>query len=277
MSGDDMEARAKVMGWMPKEQFSGPDGQWLDAAAYVERGESIMPILKANNRKLSERLSATEQELATYKQQLADASGAIEELKNWRSASNIDKVKDQKTEILSGLAQAKREGDVDAEVRLTDKLTEINAALKAPPPPPAPAPTPPAAAAPQLTPEGIAWLQSNEWFGKDPRRTGLMQGLTQEWKASGNPVGTREYFAYVDAELGKIFDTNASRREAPSKVEGSTVSGGSGLTSGRTFADLPRDAKEACDRMAARLVGKGKAYATKADWQKDYVANYDWS
>jgi hypothetical protein len=74
-----------------------------------------------------------------------------------------------------------------------------------------------------------------------------------------------------------MFDSNLSRREGPSKVEGTAPSESSGRGNSRTFADLPPDAQVACKEAAKRLVGPNRAYKTLADWQKRYVEVYDWS
>jgi hypothetical protein len=272
VSTNEVETKARAMGWLPKDQFRGSEENWLAADKYVERGEAIMPILQANNRKLADRLASAEAELQSTKHLLSSATEAIEELKNFRTTLNKDKVKEKKTEVLSALATAKRDGDVEAEVQLTDQLTEVNAALKEADkaPPAAPANTP------ALTPAAQTWMAQNPWFGTDKRKTALAMAVSDEWRGEGKMLGTPQFFEHVDAELGKIFDTNAARREAPSKVGGSVNSGGGASEGGKTFADLPSEAKDACKRMAGRLVGEGRAYKTMDAWQKAYVEQYDW-
>jgi hypothetical protein len=281
MSTSEVETRARSMGWAPKENYLrdnlGPEENWLPADKYVERGESIMPILKANNRKLSEKVDNTERELNTTKAALTAATEAIEELKNFRSSINKEKVKDQKKEILSQLSEAKRSGDTDTEVELTDKLTEVNAAIKEADKPLVTKPiTKPET--PALTADAKAWMEQNSWFGTDQRKTGYAMGLSNEWKAQGKPLGTKEFFDHVDEEIAKVFDRNADRRERVPKVDSTNNSSGDGNRgSGHTYADLPEEAKRACDKSADRLVGPNRAYKTKAEWQKRYVELYDWS
>lgn len=284
MSTTEIETRARSMGWAPKENYLrdnlGPEESWLPADKYVEKGESIMPILKANNRKLAEKVDNTERALNETKAALTAATEAIEELKTFNSTINRERVKDQKTEILSQLAQAKKDGDVDAEVDLTDKLSEVNAAIKEA----AKAPTkiaPKTEEGPSVTPAAKAWMAENPWFGTDQRKTGFAMGLSNEWKSQGKALGTQEFFDHVDSEMAKIFDRNADRRERPSKVDGTNNSSGDG-GGGRggdshTFADLPDEAKKACAKSAQRLVGPNRAYKTVAEWQKRYVELYDWS
>jgi hypothetical protein len=277
MSADEIETRARTMGWLPKEEFTGK-APWVDAETYVERGEQILPMLKANNKKLSEELTQVRLKLQTTEQVLADANAAIDDIKTFRSQLNKEKVEASKQAVLDKIKQAKTDGDVDAEVQLTDQLTEINGALKeaAKPVEKKPVVQP---AGEVITPEGKTWLEENKsWFGVDMRKTGYAMGLSREWVAQGKATGTAEYFEHVDAELAKVFDPNMVRRQRPSKVEGA-VNGDSGVEpgDGKSYADLPREAKDACERQAARLVGPGRKYKTKAEWQKAFVEIYDWS
>jgi hypothetical protein len=281
MSTNEIEARARSMGWAPKENYLrdklGPEEKWLPADKYVEKGESIMPILKANNRKLAEQVNNQGRELNETKAALAAATEAIEELKDFNSTVNKERVKDQKTEILAQLAQAKKDGDVEAEVQLTDKLSEVNAAIKEAAKPPVKTEVKPTTEGPVLTAEAKTWMSENPWFGTDKRKTGFAQGLANEWQGEGKKLGTKEFFDYVDEEVGKMFDKNAERRGNPQKVDSTNNSSGNNQESGHTYADLPPEAKAACEKRAERVVGPNRAYKTKAEWQKRYVELYDWS
>jgi hypothetical protein len=271
------------MGWAPKENYLrdklGPEENWLPADKYVERGESIMPILKANNRKLAEKVDATANELASTKAALTAATEAIEELKAFNSTVNKERVKEQKRDIMSQLAQAKTDGNVELEVQLTDKLGEVNSAIKEADKAPTKVAPKTDPAAPTLTVEAKQWMSENPWFGSDQRKTGFAMGLSNEWKSQGKQTGTKEFFDHVDEEMGKLFDRNADRRGAPSKVDGTNNGSGDGSRGGgsHTFADLPAEAKAACEKSAERLVGPNRAYKTKAEWQKRYIELYDWS
>lgn len=283
MSTDAVETEARTMGWAPKENYLrdklGPEEAWLPADKYIEKGRSIMPILKANNRKLAEQVNNQGRELNETKAALQAATEAIEELKTFSSTINKERVKEHKTELMSQLAQAKKDGDVEAEVELTDKLSEVNTAIKeaAKTPVTKAAPVAPAGG-PALTDEAKQWMAENPWFGTDQRKTGYAMGLANEWKAAGKPLGTKEFFEHTDAEMTKLFDQNASRRSGPSKVDSTNnSSGGGGSGEGKTYADLPPEAKAACEKSASRLVGPNRAYKTKAEWQKRYVEIYDWS
>jgi hypothetical protein len=272
MSASETETAARQMGWIPKEKYHG-QAEWMDAETFVKKGKEIMPILQANNKRLNERLSTTEAALQETKALLKAAGESIEELKNFRSQDNKARVKDQKAELLTALGEAKKSGDTETEVRLTDQLTEVNAALKEADKPPAPKPADSTVPAP-LTQEAKAWMAENQWFGSDQRKTGYAMGLANEWKAQGKALGTQQFFDHVDEEMGKVFDSNRSRREGPGKVDATNNSSGGEGRGSKTFADLPADAKAACGRAALKLVGKGRAYKTEDEWRTAYTKRY---
>jgi hypothetical protein len=276
MSTNEAETRARTMGWLPKDKFKGPPEHWMPADKYLERGDSILPILQANNRELADKVNRVDGENAQLKQQLKDATEAIEGLKEFRSTITKEKATEQKKEIAKAIVQARADGDVDAEVELTGKLGEVTAAIKEAEKPPVKKIEPTTTQGPQLNAEAQAWMKANPWFGQDKRKTGYAQGLRDEWVGQGKPVSTPEFFAFMDAEMEKQFDQNAQRR-GTQKVDGTNNSSGGDGSAGRTYADLPPEAKKACDAMEKKVMGPNKAYKTKADWQAAYLSQYDWS
>lgn len=274
MSVNEVETRARTMGWLPKEKYKGKAENWLPADKYVERGESILPILQANNRDLVNRVNLFEGENSQLKQQLKEASEAIEGLKEFRSTITKTQAQDQKKTITAAIVKARADGDVEAEVSLTEKLGEVTAAIQEAAKPPVKKESP--IEGPKLNAEAQAWMKENPWFGSDKRKTGYAQGVRDEWVAGGKPVSTPEFFQHLDQEMEKMFDQNAGRRDSQ-KVDGTNNSSGGDLGGGKTFADLPPEAKKACDDMVSKLVGPNKAYKTKAEWQAVYISQYDWS
>jgi hypothetical protein len=268
------EDRAAQMGWKPKDQFKGPEDRWVDAETYIKRGEDIEPILRANNKKLLDKVQTLETDLQSTKTLLAASSESIEELKKFNTEAARAAAKTQQAEIIAGIRAARESGDVETETQLIDQLTDSKAALKVAEATKKPEPKT-GDAPPPLTPEVKQWLQDNPWFGTDKRRTALAFGIAEELRAAGDKPNTLEFYQKVGAEVEKTLGGN-SRREAPSKVEGANGAAG-GTSSGKSYADLPADAKEACEKMAKKLVGAGRAYKTEADWRKAYVAKYDWS
>tara|TARA_R110000868_G_scaffold2620_7_gene18729 strand:- start:1100 stop:1972 length:873 start_codon:yes stop_codon:yes gene_type:complete len=278
-SDPKVEAKATSMGWVPQEKFRGDTAKWVDAQTFVERGEQFMPLLKANNRRLEEQHHATLQEVQRLQGLLESSQTAIAELKEFHDADTRRAVEATKRRLLSELTAAKRDGDVEAEVQLTDELSQVNAALKEEPK----KKEEPAAERPEskIDPAFTAWQsrEENSWFGKDRRKTTLAIAIAQELRQAGDRSVGEAFYEKVseelDATLGAKKDEADDGRPA-SKVGGSRggAGGSSGSSGGKAFKDLPADAKAACHQQGAKLVGEGKAFKTQADWQTYYADLY---
>lgn len=270
----EVEDKATALGWSPKEQFRGNPELWMDAETFVKRGEEIMPLLKANNRKLLDEVTNIRGELASTKELLKASTESIEALKEFNTDIARANGKAKKEELITAIAAAKEASDYVTETTLQDQLNEHNAALRAAEATKKATPKPVEGGTQQkdwtLDPSWKAWLADNQWFGPDKRRTALALGVANELRSENSPLQGRAFFDKVTEEVEKTFEP--AKRNGPSRVEG----GGSGTRNGggTTYADLPADAKEACTRQGAKLVGKGRAFADQATWQKHYTAKY---
>lgn len=85
----DWEAEAKEYGWVPQEQFKGDAEKWRPAEEFVRRGEEILPIVRKQNEKLTEKvkdLEATNERMSrmfekTIERERAKANAEIATLK----------------------------------------------------------------------------------------------------------------------------------------------------------------------------------------------------
>ena len=282
--GDEAAAvvkEASSLGWSPKEQWRGDPEKWIDADAFVARGHEVMPILQANNRKLQQKLDAVTGQLQQVTTQLSVSQEAIKALKEFNSEATRQQAEDTKKDLIGSLKEAKESGDLETELALTEQLGEINSVIKAAKEDavegkPKPKPSgedkgfvPDAATQASFT----AWATDNPWFGTDKRRTRMANVIAGELRADPANAGLlhRDFLDKVTEEVNAELGTG---RAAMDKVEGSR-GGGSGRTSGgKSFADLPADAKAACAKYTKQLVGEGRAYKTEVEWQKAYTAKY---
>lgn len=272
----EVETKAKELGWSPKEEFRGDPEKWVDAETFVERGETLVPLLKATTKKQSAELQAVRTELKETREMLTAATEAIEGLKETTSKAAMDKVREQKGELKKALAEARSEGDIDKELEIQEKLTATNDALKAADTPAKPTKLVNPDEPPDFTqtPDWKGWVEDNSWFGKDKRKTSLALGIAQDLRDNGEKLEGRKFFDKVTEELNSMLGIKADpNREIPSKVEGD-ARGSSGGGGGKSFSDLPADAKQACDSASTRVVGKGRAYKDLAEWRKAYVQKY---
>lgn len=272
-----VEVKATSLGWVPQEKFRGDTSKWVDAQTFVERGEQFMPLLKANNRRLEEQHHATLQEVQRLNGLLEASQTAIAELKEFHDADTRRAVEATKRRLLSELTAAKKDGDVEAEVQLTDELSQVNAALKEEPK----KKEEPVVKRnePTIDPAFTAWQsrEENAWFGKDRRKTTLAIAIAQELRQAGDRSVGEAFYERVseelDATLGGKKEEDAER---PASKVGSSRggSGPGGSSGGRAYKDLPADAKVACQQQGSKLVGEGKAFKTLAEWQTYYAGLY---
>lgn len=291
----EVEQRARDMGWAPKENWRGNPNSWIDAPEFVQRGEQVLPILQANLRKGEAKLSTLEQQIQRQAQQLAEANETIKVLTDLGTEQSRAAAKEKRRELLRQQADARREGNTELEVDLGEQIADVTSQINAaeanddgtPKPRKGAKVTPKSQQAnnggdnpnPTADPVYQQWASENSWFGTDLRKTALATAIAEEIRSNPENAGLvgRPFFDRVTAEVNKLF---APARATTSKVEGGAAtaaannSGGGGASSGKTYADLPADAKAACERQSKMLVGEGKAFKDMAAWRKHYATVY---
>jgi len=242
--------KAAAMGHMNKEEWTakGRDPEkWRPASEFVERGENLMPILK-------ERLDHSVKEMAEMKQTMQQMHShfmkaeEVAERRGWEKAiSEVQKKQRAAAEI----------ADVEEFDKLEKEKFEL---LSAPPQTHNKKPSGP-------TPEFKEFHAKNEWYGKDEEATIYADTMGNRYRQKNPEARLEEVFAEVEKKVRHRFSelfTNP-RREGASAVEGATVPIKRG---GKTFDDLPREAKDAYARFAKQIPGFKK---------EEYLKNYDWS
>jgi len=270
-TGPSVEERAKALGWAPKEKWRGDVTHWVDAAEFIERGEKLMPVLKANNRQLEEKVVGLERTNQTLAAQVSEMSASMAEFVETQREMMKERLSQQRTEIRRQLREARDAGDDAAIDRLElslDENTEQKGKLedqvaRAP-------------AAPKEEPENpeyTAWRARNPWFGTTSadaqRRSALAMQLGRE--AAQQRLMGKEFFAYIDDQLETILPTEAPSRTR--KVESGRPSGGG--ESGGGFDRLPAEAKAQAKKDAARFVGPNKVFKTEAAYFAHFTKLYN--
>lgn len=270
----ELEREAKELGWVPKEQFRGPEDQWRDADEFVARGREILPIVKANNRKLLNELEAARKELQSLKGTITQQQQTTKDLLEHQASevkrqveAKLKDLRDQKIEAIEEgdhKLAAKLEGEIDA---TRDALAEANK--------PKAAPTPPPPAGPTIEPWAREFGEANDdWLGKDKVKTSLFSGIADSLMETTSLRGGA-LLAEAKKQMDAILDKTPSQRMAKSEGgsggwEGSS-GGGTVRSGGKSYNDLPGDAKAVCDRQEAKFVGAGKAFKTQAEWRAHYA------
>lgn len=286
---DEIVNRAREMGWVPKEEWKGDPEAWTDADEYVRRGEEVLPIVRANNRRLAQQLQARDRELAETKRALEEMQESLQVIQGIQHRESVGRLDRAIKVTRTQLEEARAERDTDKAVELQEKLDELLAEKqelgeepKAKPKGKARDPEggedtyePPE----HLKSEIAEWQEENDWFGTDKVRTRMMNAVAHEVRADPKfrkAVGKAfldECARRVDEELA---EAGVGTRRSVSKVSGGSQSGARQGTTrrGKSYADLPADAKRACDLDTQRVVGPNKAFKTKEDYQQWYVKEY---
>jgi hypothetical protein len=270
MPADNIEQTAREMGWRPKEEFRGDEEKWVTAQEFVNRGENFIPILRKDRDNLREENAAIKRSLQETRELLQAHQESVEELRRYHTVETERRVKAAKADLARQLKEAREVNDVDSELLIQEQLSELNAPPAPPPPKPAPAPAPV-----QIDPTTKEWMAANPWFDQKPRLRSLAMGIAQELKQANPTLDGKAFYAKLDEEMAEYLEPLQPVGRPTNKVgSGRTgAPGGSGIRT-RTYADLPAEAKAACDEFASKLVGKGRIHADLAAWQAEYTKQY---
>lgn len=246
-----LEARARQMGWTPKDEFKGDPSKWRDAGEFIERGEREVPLLRAQNRRLEAKIG----ELSTTVREMGEYLSKTEQRAYDRAIADL---KQQRKDALAA-------GDGDAFDKADEQLEQLkrDAAAKA-------------AQHAQKKDDGGAdpvyteWESRNPWL-KDQELSDYAEFAAQKLRAGGERATGAEFLDLVAAKVKAQFPTKFSnpRRETAQAVEGAAPARRGG---GKTYADMPAEARAACDRMAKNGFAGNEEAAKK--FRDQYVKQY---
>jgi hypothetical protein len=275
---EQFEKDARGMGWRPEDEWDGPPGKWIDAKTFIERGEQIMPILRANNRKMKEELLTRDKDVSTLKESLATAQKAITALRKGYSEATKREVEVAIADLKERFKQAREVGDVDLELQVKDNIDSLTAKVKqigkdaeeeAPPDDKGKGD-----GAATLSPEFIEWQEKNKWFGNtinqdDKVRTETLIKIGEKLRKDGTELVGLPF-------MDKCMEILKEREEGYSRPKGKVESGGrpSGGSGGRAWDSLPKEAKAICHEDNAQFVGPGKMFKTVKEWEDHYASLY---
>lgn len=259
------------MGWVPQEEFRGAAENWRSAEEFVEKGEAIMPILQANNRKLSEQLRQNAEETAELKRLFGEAQKTIESLDGAYTDIVKQRVAQTRKDLMEQLKTARADDDVETEVRVQSELVKLETANAR-----KTEEAPPKEEVKQVDytkdPDFVEFLETNPWYSKDIRKTAYANGVATELRQNEGLMG-KALLKRVAEETNKMFDRDPP---AGDKVEGDSSTSRKAPSGGKkkSYEALPADAKAACEMQASMLVGPGKRHKDLASWRAKYAEIY---
>jgi len=247
---DDVEAEAIAMGWKPKDQFKGDQSKWTPAAEFVERGKNILPMVQARVERQNKRIA----DLERTAQDLAKVNAEAEKRGYERA------MKEAKEQRKAAIADGDAEAFEAADERIEDLRKKTEAVDKK------------VKQAPGPDPEYQEWEERNPWM-QTPEMAEYAEFIGQKLRREGDNSSGLEFLNKLTAKVKAQFPDKFKnpRRESAPAVEGGTPSARKG---GRTYNDLPADAKAACDRMMKNgFPGDDKA---AKQFKDEFVKNYEW-
>ena len=271
----ERQAEAEKMGWIPPERFKGAPEKFVDADEFIERGETFLPFIKENNKRLKNEVGTLTAQIQQTNAKLDKAMKMLDDQEERHSVETQRAVEKARIDTKAALAAASKEGDHEAVAELTDQLTKLNAADAGEDgKQDKPVVNTDTNRQAQVDPVLLAWQQEEApWFGPDKRRTALALVVAQELREGGEGATGRRFYQLVAAEVEKTLGTDTRAKE--DKVEGGRNSGDSRANGGgKGYSALPAEAKKACDDDARKFVGDGKRYKTQAEWRTRYAELY---
>lgn len=269
----ETERKATEMGWLPKSEWKGNPDNWVDAAEFVKKGETFIPFLQHERKKLRGELDVERQARQRLEQDLAATRENVESLKAFNTEMEKERLSRRKAEIGQELKVAREAGD---DVKVAELQNELGEVVK-PQPKPNGSEQPRQPAQPQIQPWVKEFIEGNEDFFKNGRKVALFNAVMLEKRQAGDArVGPEEGTALLNEardEVERTLSVNF-RRQAPSRTEESRSGGGGRTSSGTGYADLPPEARDKCDQQETKFVGERKAFKTQSEWRKHFTSEY---
>jgi hypothetical protein len=291
----NVEAQAKELGWKPKEEFTGNPDNWVPADEYMKRGETILPYMQADRKRLFKKVEEQGQQISALRSQLAESAESITVLKQFATTDALKQKDAEIAQLRRQLAEVRRNGTPEQEVELESQLDEARderAELAAKAKPgnaqgnaQGNGQGTPANRVGDLarSPEFMQFLRDNPWYDvNSPQFDAAAHGAATAISAEiGSNPETRglsfaEKLALTAERTRTRLGIGAPQSRGRSKVEGSAGAGAEGGGGGRkgggpSYDSLPPEAKAICDRQEKLFVGPGKRYKTQAEWRKAYA------
>lgn len=270
----DTEARARAMGWVPKEEFRGPADNWRDADEFVRRGEEELPVAR-------ERLKETTRKVADLERKLRETAETHQ-----RSIAQLERMSTraldiQRQQIHASYEAAKRDAvsmaDTDRYAQLVRDQQQAlqqhdeqtHQAVVQPQRQPNPNGPPPLSPTDEATVNG--WIEKNRWFQADEEMNLVAQRyhvkLGRERPGLSLEENLRETESYIRQRYPDKFGSTQRTTTA------AAVEGGTRLATPTSRAkganELPADARRQGEKFVKEGLFKDINEYAKDYWSQD--------
>lgn len=264
------EAEAREMGWVPETEWKGDKKpkKFLSAEEFVERGETVIPILR---KKLKEQEG-----------EFADRLSRLEKMTDKTVAKLLAEHKKEVDALKTERRDAIKAGDVDAVERIDKRMDDLKAedpakmVEKAEEAKPAEKPKYVGEDGKPVPKEQVTWIEKNPWFTSEFDMNEYAVKISK-FNAAGNPdISFEDNMKLVEAAVRKkfpdYFADKSGTDDKPAANGHAAVDGGGSFpgavkSKATLYSKLPAEAK----KMAEQDIAKG-LYKTGEEWAKAYFS-----
>jgi hypothetical protein len=254
----DYEGEARKHGWRPETEFKGDASAWVDAKTFMERADTVMPLLKKQNHHLMA-------EINTLK-------STVKKLQKSEQAAYENALADLKAKQ----EQAVEDGDIAAHREVGKKIEQLqknaDSQVRA-----------------DVSQEQVvtAWnefREANEWYDRADLRGATEDDMARRGFADREMAkmanverydqdhGPAEFMAELQRRIEERFPGKA-RPRAVENVAGVTRTGAN--RTAKIGANLPQEAKRAAERFI-RIGIPGYVGLTAQQAHDHYAKSFDW-
>jgi hypothetical protein len=264
-----VEAEAAELGWVPEAEWRGKPESWVSAEAFLEKSRTMVPLLRKQAKEQDAKIRRLMDSVGQLTSKLEAAQQDLASFEEFHTEEVTRRVEQTRAELKRQLTAAKRDGDHETEVELTDQLTQLNAAAK---PPEKKAEAKPDQ--PQVNPQAAAAF--NAFIGRHPELVDTSPqydaDLADEFEIIARRVARTRPELRFEAFFAEVERQAGARRPARGKVDsgvGSSRSAAAG--NAHSYDDLDKEAKAACEANVKRFVRKDGKWPTPEAYRAHYI------
>lgn len=260
----DIEERARLQGWVPKDEFKGDPEKWRPADEFVERGEQIVPILKERTRTLESKLLEATTRLERQEAEARERFAKIERMSELALQRQRDQIigayenaKLKAVEI--GDTERYRQLDQDQRQAVSQHDRQAYEAAQQ------------QEQQRQISPENQRQLaefsQRNPWYEIDYEMRVAAEAYSQNLARQSPGITLQENLKETEAYMRKRYaDKFTPLRTSASVEAGGRMPAASGRSKG--VSELPADARKQGEKFVAQGLFKNLAEYANDYWNQ---------
>lgn len=241
----EIEARAREMGWVPKDRYRGDPANWRPADEFVRRGEEILPFVQKRARDLEEKLAEQEKAFQTKLAALERMSKRGIEMAREQTRLKYEEIEDKAAELGDTKALREARAKKAEAMKAFDEEEDAREADK------------PKGAAKEDTasadPVAMQWAKDNPWYSRSAMLHGAADEIFDEVTAEMPGASMQERLDEVTARVNEMFPERfGGRRNGAQRtqaVEGAGSRDGGTVNGGSAWSKLPAEFKKQGDEL----------------------------